>query len=381
MKIIYIYNTIASIGGIERIFVDKMNYLADKCHHEVYLFTSSQGNHPICFPLSPNVKHIDLNIRHHVQYQYCLPKRLWIRHKLNKLCKKRLEEEVQKIDPDIIICTPIYLSTEVCKLKCRAKKVIESHTAKKDTHIAEDLKMGFIKDIKNQYNVHRRLHIIEQYSDAIVTLTSQDAKAWKNAAKVYVIPNMTQAITPANSLCEEHRVIAAGRLCYQKGFDRLIEAWDIVHKEFPDWRLDIFGEGPYRGALYTQIKNKKLEGVITIHSFTQNILQEYLISSIFALSSYFEGFGLVLIEAMGCGLPCVSFDCPNGPSEIIKDKEDGLLVKNGDINGFAEAICQLIRNEKMRIEFGKRAKQNAMRYIADEIMPQWEMLFNKLINQ
>jgi len=121
-----------------------------------------------------------------------------------------------------------------------------------------------------------------------------------------------------------------------------------------------------------------LEGIVTIHPFTSNILQEYSNSSIFALSSNYEGFGLVLIEAMGCGLPCVSFDCPNGPSEIIKHKEDGFLIKNGDIQGFAEALCHLITNEKTRKEFGKRARQNVMRYAPENVMPQWELLFNQL---
>ena len=119
---------------------------------------------------------------------------------------------------------------------------------------------------------------------------------------------------PKASSCEVHRVIAIGRLTYQKGFDRLIDAWTIVNRRHPDWKLDIFGEGIRREALNKQIRNNGLEKSVTIHPFTKNIAQEYLNSSIFALSSNYEGFVLVLLEAMGCGLPCVAFDCPNGPA-------------------------------------------------------------------
>lgn len=151
-----------------------------------------------------------------------------------------------------------------------------------------------------------------------------------------------------------------------------------MQKHHPDWILDIFGEGFYKDSLTRQIKDRKLEYSITIYPFTQNITQEYLNSSILALSSNYEGFGLVLIEAMSLGVPCVSFDCPFGPSEIIRNQEDGLLVKNGDIQGFANAICHLIEHEAERKAFGKSAKENVKRYSPQNIMPQWEMLFHKL---
>lgn len=163
---------------------------------------------------------------------------------------------------------------------------------------------------------------------------------------------------------------------YKELLDSHHIAWEEGHHT--DWILDIFGEGFYKDSLTRQIKDRKLEHSITIHPFTQNITQEYLNSSILALSSNYEGFGLVLIEAMSLGVPCVSFDCPFGPSEIIRNQEDGLLVKNGDIQGFANALCHLIEHEAERKAFGKRAKQNITRYSLRNIMPQWEMLFHKL---
>lgn len=381
MRIVYIYDTIAIIGGIERIFVDKMNYLAEKSHHEVYLLTSSQGNHPVSFPLSKQVKHIDLAINFHSQYRYSYPKRFWLRIKMNSLFRRRVQETIDKIDPDFIISTTVWKPSVVCKLKGRAKKIIESHCARAYTPIPLTHTMGFVKDKLNEWAAYRQFKVIEKHCDAIVALTQADAKAWKKAIHVYTIPNFTNYILPRSSKCEFPRVIAVGRLVAQKGFDNLISAWKIVNKQFPEWKLDIFGEGIYRERLNKQIADNHLTTTITIHPFSRNILQEYVNSSILALSSNYEGFGLVLIEAMGCGLPCVSFDCPQGPSEIIKDKEDGFLIKSGDIEGFAKAICYLIENEEERKLFGSRARKNVKRYSPEMIMPQWEQLFNTLLEK
>lgn len=378
MKIIYLYDSIARTGGVERIFIDKMNYLADILQYEVYLITTSQGNHPLSFPLSLKVKHIDLNIRFHEQYQYSFFRRLGVHIKLSKLFNKHLQEEVNRINPDFIICTAAWMPDVVCKLKGNVKKIIESHGAKYYTHIPDKLTLGFFKDKLNEYSAHKKYRIIEKYCDAVVTLTHDDAKEWKKASRVYVIPNITRIILSESSACDVPRVIAVGRLTYQKGFDRLIDIWSKVHKYYPNWLLDIYGEGVYQHILQKQIKENHLESTITIHPFSKDIVKEYLNSSIFALSSNYEGFGLVLIEAMGCGLPCVSFDCPYGPSEIIKDKEDGFIIKNGDNEGFANALCYLIKNETERKIFGKRARQNVTRFSGENIMPKWEKLFNEL---
>ena len=379
MKIVYIYDSIARIGGTERILTDKMNYLAETYGHEVYLITSSQGNHPLSFPLSDKVKHIDLDTKFHLQYQHPFLKQLRMGWSLDHKFEQRLKKEITRINPDIISGNTSFKADLICRLDCKAKKVIESHCAKTYTRIPENRKRSFFKDVKDRYVSCQCFREIKRYSDAIVTLTQEDATMWGKDPNIHVIPNTTSIIdTHTSSPCEAPRVIAAGRLTWQKGFDRLIDAWDIVQKRHPGWMLDIFGEGFYKDFLTKQVKDRKLEHSITIHPFTQNITQEYLNSSIMALSSNYEGFGLVLIEAMSLGVPCVSFDCPFGPSEIIRDQEDGLLLKNGDIQGFANAICHLIEHEAERKAFGKSAKENVKRYSPQNIMPQWEMLFHKL---
>lgn len=379
MKIVYLHEYIICTGGLERIFVDKMNYLADQSCHDIYLVTASQGNHPFSFPLSKRIKHIDLAINFHSQYQFPYPKRLWIRMKMNTLLQKHFQEVIDTINPDFIICTTAWRPDIACKIRGKAKKIIESHCAKAYTPIPHNRTMGFLKDMLNIYSAKKQFRIIEKYSDAVVTLTQADAQAWKKASKVYTIPNFTGLIVPESSTCEKHRAIAVGRLTYQKGFDRLVDAWKIINKRYPDWKLDIFGEGVYKEKLIEQVRNERLNNVVTIHSVTKDIVHEYLNSSIFILSSNYEGFALVLIEAMGCGVPCISFDCPHGPSDIIKNEEDGILVKNGDIDGLADAICHLMEDETMRKKFGKKAKENVCRFSPERVMSQWNHLFEEML--
>lgn len=379
MKIVYVYDAIARVGGVERILVDKMNYLAEVYGYEVYLITAAQGKHPFSFPLSDKVKYIDIDARFHVQYQYQYPKRLWIKWKFDRRFKQNLEIQIQHIDPDIVIGTTYYKADVICNLKCKAKKVIESHCAKSytgqnDGIVRNKIIQGFYNRQLRNYN-----QTIERKSDVIVTLTKGDAAEWNKKENVFVIPNMIRKMPESKSSCKAHRVISVGRLIYQKGYDLLIEAWNIVYKKHPDWRLDIYGDGPLRDELQRQISRNKLNDVITIHSSTPHIFEEFIQSSIYIMSSRFEGFGLVLLEAMSSGLPCVSFDCPYGPSDIIKQGENGLLVTKDDVEQLTECINFLIDHDDKRKEYGCNALLSAKRFNSDIIMKQWNDLLKQLI--
>lgn len=172
-------------------------------------------------------------------------------------------------------------------------------------------------------------------------------------------------------------MIAVGRYTQQKGFDLLIEAWRIVAEKHPDWNLRIYGGGDRTEFL--ALKDKYHLKTLYLEEQTQNIIQKYCESSIFVLSSRYEGFGMVITEAMSCGVPLVSFTCPCGPRDIIHNNEDGPLVENGDIEQLAEKICYLIENDTIRKEMGRMAKINSKRFKIENISKEWEALFNHLL--
>ncbi len=398
MRIVYILDTLARIGGLERIITDKMNWLAEN-GHEVTLITAAQGDHPHSFPLSEKVRHTDINARFHVQYRYRYPMRLFVRWQMDRRFLRNLSRAIESIAPDVIVATTYYKADVVSGMRCRAVKIIESHNARPFTGRMDGVRRNAIIQWFHDISLRRYNSKIERKADAIVTLTEGDAREWAAARRVCVIPNIytnpstvsvntsENSVPPANAnqtnaADNEHqchrRVIAAGRLVYQKGFDMLIDAWDIVSKSHPDWTLDIFGSGEEEQRLRLQIQNLGLESSVRLNRPTPDIRQEYLRSDILVVSSRFEGFSLVLVEAMSCGIPCVSFNCKYGPSEVIRDREDGMLVENGNTTQLAATICHLIENDEERRRYGRRAAENITRYRPENVMPMWTDLFAEL---
>lgn len=381
VKITYIVSSLAQKGGVERIISEKMNYFSDRLGYDVYVvtcfqITKSQKN---TFTLSDNVKQINLQFPLHKQYNYNYPKRLWVKWRLNKQFKNLLQQVVQQINPDILITLSYFYADFICSIPCHAVKIVESHEPRTYTLSTReyDLKYSLIKWCYQ--NLYRILYLrrVERYADVIVTLTKGDAKLWQRANRIEVIPNFTTMNIIEHCNIHEKRVIAVGRLSWQKGFDRLIKAWIIVNKKHPDWQLSIFGSGPMEIELRNQIHQERLQNA-NIYPFTNTISKEYLNSSIYALSSNYEGLPLVLIEAMLHGLPCVAFDCPFGTSDVIIDNQCGFIVNNGDIESFAIRLCQLIESEELRKKFSINALERSKSYDVDKVMALWDSLFKEL---
>lgn len=380
-KITYIVRSLALNGGVERIISEKMNYYADQLGYEVYVITCFQmiELQKNTFSLSENVVQINLQFPMHNQYKYKYPKRLWVKLRLNKQFKKQLQQVVQQINPDILITLSYFYADFICSIPCHAVKIVESHEPRTYTLSTRghNSKHSLIK--RAYMNLYRFIYLrrVEHYADVIVTLTKGDAKLWQRANRIEVIPNFTTMNIIEHCNIHEKRVIAVGRLSWQKGFDRLIKAWIIVNKKHPDWQLSIFGSGPMEIELRNQIHQERLQNA-NVYPFTNIISKEYLNSSIYALSSNYEGLPLVLIEAMLHGLPCVAFDCPFGTSDVIIDNQCGFIVNNGDIESFAIRLCQLIESEDLRKRFSANAIERSKSYDIAKIMAMWDALFNEL---
>lgn len=378
MKIAYIFSTLSKTGGTERIIIEKANYFAEQFDYDVTIINLFQRvedtNH---YLLSKKVKQINLGIPYFSQYKYKYPKRLWIKWRLNKQTKKSIAQYVQLIDPDILIGISFFNADLISSVNCRAKKIIESHEVKLFTLSSYYSKRNLLSKLFLKVFRFFYFRTIERYTDVVVTLTEGDKKLWKRAKRIEVIPNFSTMPITTFSDCTSKRVIAAGRLEWEKGYERLIEAWKIVFSRHADWHLDIYGKGSMKETLESLANNWKVQN-ININNCTSNISQEYANSSICAVTSYFEGFSLVLLEAMKHGLPCVAFDCPFGPKSIIDDAYDGFLVKDGNIRLFAERLCHLIENEKLRKQFSKAAIEKANTFDVDIIMNKWKALFEQL---
>lgn len=377
MKILYLYDAIARLGGAERILIDKMNHFANEYKEKVFLITTCQGKHSLAYPLSDKIQHIDINVRFHTKYQYSMPKRLWMGWQMDRLLVEKLNAIVNDINPDIIIATTYYKADVVCNLKCNAKKIIESHVARIFTGINDGVKRSFISEMYRRWVYRKYFNTIENKSDAIVTLTNGDAKDW-NTKKIYVIPNIVDIKNTAYNQLTNKTAIFAGRFTYQKGLDRMLEAWKLVVNKRSDWKLKLVGEGEQKEQLIRQCKELGIENNVIFAEATKDIVKEYIDSSMFLFTSRFEGFGLVLVEAMQCGVPCVSFDCPYGPSDIIDDGINGYLIENGNIEKFADAVLILIENDDLRMQMGKAAIEKSRLYLPENIMPQWIKLYNSL---
>ena len=354
MKIAYIYTALVTVGGADRVVTEKANDLADKRGHEVYIITDSQNNRQPIFPLSDKVKHIDLNINFDKQYHHGLVIRAYYYFSLMRLYKKRLGKLLDEIKADIVITTLGRDLDFLTKLNDGSKKVGESHIAKQYTrnfHLMEA--RGFPYKQIAQYWRRKQEKAVKKL-DAFVVLTQYDAESWKEIKVANIIPNSLPFYTAESSSLDKKQIITVGRLSEQKGFDLLVSAWSYITKKHPDWEIHLYGEGELENELKKSITQNGIEDSFIIHKPVKNIKEKYLESSIYVMSSRFEGFGMVLIEAMACGVPCISFDCPHGPSYIIKDGEDGILVENGNVERLAEAMSTLItyrqtwRHEKSR---------------------------------
>ena len=372
-KIVYCTPSLYIPGGVERVLTTKVNYFADVLGYDIYIvITDGKGNPPY-FELSPKIHIVQLDINF---------EQLWNRNFLIKtglylikqrLYKIKLTKLLLDIKPDFTISLLRREINFLTSIKDGSKKIGEIHINKKHFRNFEAEDVNFIKSfISKLWN----LQLINKLKklDKFVVLTEDDKLNWKDLKNVVVIPNPLE-IKNNISLLENKEIVAVGRYSYEKGFDLLIQAWKIVNEQHKDWILNIYGSGN-KEYLAPLIKEEDLISSVIPHDPSKNIFDIYLQNSIFVCSSRFEGFGMVIAEAMSCGLPAISFDCYYGPRNIISNGIDGLLVTNGDIVGLANSIIELIENKNKRKNMGEAARKNIKKFEINIICQKWEKLFN-----
>lgn len=371
MRILYVTDALAIWGGLERVLVEKANYLATHNGNEVFMLTISQGEHPFPFPLDNMVTHADLNIPFYTQYQYSGIRRLLSLRRLHRDCRKGIRQQLNYINPDVILCPRIEFVKDICKVKGDTPLAFESHSS-------------FWTSRFERAGLLRRLHTwwmnqSAKQAQAVVTLTEGDAAAWKKVNNhVFVIPDVVHLNEKdVYSNVDAKSAVFVGRLSRQKNIGCLLSIWQLVRQRHPDWQLHVYGEkGDIEEPLWQQLHEEG--NGITVHSPTTEILNVYQQHAMLLLTSRYEPFGMVLPEAMSCGLPVIAFDCPYGPADIITDDMDGFLVKDWDIMSFADKVCLLMENQDLRQQMGQAAIRSSQRYRSDRIMSVWQELFESL---
>lgn len=377
MKIVYYLPSLYTAGGLERIITLKANYFADHFGYSVTIITSEQQGRNPYYELSKNVNHVDLDVPFDLPENQSRIRKLFSYPFKYYLFKKKFSSFLYKYKPDITISTLRRELNFINTINDGSIKIGEFHVTRNSYHaMSIDSKDLFSQLFKNLW---AKLFLINiKKLSKFIILTNEEANNWPELQNITVINNPLSFYPEKISNCSSHKVIAVGRYSYQKGFDLLIKSWSLISKKHPDWKLYIYGGGD-RKEFINQVKGLQLESSCFLEDAVTNIMNKYCESSIFVLSSRFEGFGMVITEAMSCGVPVVSFACPCGPRDIIKDEVDGLLVENGNIQKLAEKICYLIEHEDIRKEMGKQAQINSGRFKIENIALQWKELFDSLL--
>lgn len=377
MRLIYFLPLLSTKGGQERTLIDKANWLVERGHEVMFVTYINDG--PFAYLLNEKVKHVDIACPYYCIYQLPFYRRFYAALKIKHLFRQKMEETLSLFQPDVIVVAiPLteFFFHDLIKTVDSVPIIVESHLAFGYEAIAR----GFTEKIIDFF--YPPMSAICK-TDLLIALTEGDARIWRNNHhRVRLIPNPLTCypIELPQDEKTDGRIMCVGRLSPQKRFDRLVNAFAMIADKYPNWYIDIFGEGQKQGQLMLKhlISDRGLEGRISILPPVNDIYIEYQRSQFFVMSSDFEGFGLVIIEAMACGIPVVATDCPYGPAEIIDDGKTGLLAKM-EVNDLAEKMEWMITHDQERKQMGYNAYQSVARYRKEVIMPLWEKAYLSVI--
>lgn len=378
LKIVYITPSIHTADGAARVLTMKANYFAEHFGYDITILLTEGKGLPFFYHVSDKIKIINYDLNFEQLWNCPFWKKFFIYIPKQIKYKRLVRKELMRIRPDITISLLRREINFLNDIKDGSKKMGEIHVHRDNYRNFKDEKSNFIMNLFAKFWSRQLLNNLKKL-DRFVVLTDKDRESWIELDNVVTIPNPSPFTPSTISTLTEKRVIAVARYSHEKGIDLLLQAWALVEKKTEKWRLEVFGDGDTTAfsAIIDKLGINRSRCIL--NGRTSDIEQEYLKSTIAVCSSRFEGFGMIIIEAMACGLAVVSFDCPWGPQSIINDGQDGVLVENGNIEKLADALVSLIQDEKKRNNIAINAVQSVKRFQMDRIANQWKQLFEDVI--
>lgn len=377
MNIVFCTDIVYELSGVDVTTITKANAFSEIPGNRVWIVVS--GNPRSLVHRLKNVSVIDLSVRYYTKDSKGFSAALWDIYKTRKVHKRKLEEFLENIKPDVIIASGVLMKYFVPFLNLSSHPVfIRELHSNRDYSIqaAISLREKLIAWGGYLYDYYWKIRAYDQ----IVVLTDSEKRGWwKYWKKVIVMPN---PITHWSGLVSEGNAkvaITGGRLSRMKNFSGLINIWARVIQYHPDWTLLIWGVGEKRKELEEQIQEKGLAKHVFLKGYTDDMGMEMSKASLFVFASLSESFSLVTLEAMSVGIPAVVYNCPGGIRYVVKDGETGFLVPMNDEDTFVKKVCTLIENEELRKAMGNAALRESEKYKIEIITQRWMRLFQELL--
>lgn len=377
MHISFLIHNAYGIGGTIRTTYNLANTLAEQ--HDVEIVSVFRHRDEPVFDVDPRVRlrglvdireggadkgHADLRRPAKV-----FPRAEGRYAQYSALTDRRIAEHLASVDADVLVGTRPGLNVHMARQTRRGPVRVGQEHLTLDSHSP-----ALRATLRGAYP---RL-------DAFTTTTEADARAYRAkmrlpGVRLEAVPNPVPApgIDPADG--SGKWVVAAGRLAPVKRYDLLVKAFDKVRQERPDWRLRIYGGGKQKDKLRSLVDKLDLYNHVYLMGPATPIEPEWAKGSIAAVTSSLESFGMTIVEAMRCGLPVVSTNCPHGPGEIIEDGVDGRLVEVGNVPAIADGLLELINDDDKRRQMAHAALQDSERFDPSHIAERYETLFGDLL--
>lgn len=353
-NILIVISDITYRNGTERAVCNLANMLSNSNRYNVTIVSVKNSEGTVAFPLNKNVdvSFLDIPFNGGILTHTCLYFK--VLKKIDKLCMEK--------DIDIVIGTESGFNYILPFLSYKIKKIGCEH-------------FGW-----NRSRLHHKIirKIMYRFLSAVVVLTENDFVSYSFLRNVHVIPNSFSFVNTDYAKFDNKTIIAIGRLTYQKGFDRLINIISNVKELLPDYKVYIYGQGPLKEELLDQIYKNDLDGYLFLMEPVKDIQTVYKNSSIYVMTSRFEGLPMVLIEAQSYGIPIVSYNCPEGPSEVIINEKNGFLIPEGDEDSFVEKLLLVAKNQSLWEELHKSSILQNERFSTKTVFEKWEKLFSEV---